>query len=177
MNIVTSVFDKLSLFNNPVELLNFLVDKEVQTAPQEMRDGVIESFRFLDDTSSQQQLEWSKDMVEDIALHETMPSLFRVFKGEDFSIQITVTPDKDFSGYVLTVRKADDGTLLSPSDTAGKPADIEPVQYAYIDDVPFNEGQIVKVNVQLEKIDGTGNTTGDAVAVITEAYLIMVGTT
>lgn len=177
MNIVTSVFDKLSLFDNPVELLNFLVDKDVQTAPQEIRDGVIEAFGFLDETSSNQQLQWSRDLVKDIALHQSMPSLLRVFSGEDLSIQITVTDDKDFSGYALTVRKADDSTLLSPDDTAGKPANVEPVQYAYINDVPFTEGQIVKVNVQLEKIDGTGATTGDTVAVITEAYLIMVGTT
>jgi hypothetical protein len=174
MNIVTSVYDKLDLFDNPTEVLSMLTSEGVQNAPENIRGDVQMMFSMLDDTSAQQKLDWVKDLLRSIAYYEEYPPVFRVHKGENFSIRIELEEGRDFTNYVLTIRRADDNTLLSPDDTDGDSYANSPVQHAYINNLSLTLDEFFKVHVLVENTDGTGEANGDSVTLLTNAYLIVV---
>lgn len=175
MNIVTSVYDKLDLFDKPHQILTLLTSENVQEADTNLQADIQNAFKKLDESSSDTQLQWTEDLLEAVAYYDEHPLVFRVYRGEDFSIRIDLEEGRDFSGFNLTIRKADDKTLLSPNDTQGQPYSVEPVQQAYIVDLSLSEGQLVKVFVLLENTDGNDLANGNVATLLTTAYLLVEG--
>ena len=175
MNIVTSVYDKLDLFENPHQILTLLTSENVQEADSNLQADIQNAFKKLDESSSDTQLQWTEDLLEAVAYYDEHPLVFRVYQGEDFSIRVDLEEGRDFSGFNLTIRKADDKTLLSPDDTQGESHSMSPVQYAYIVDLSLSEGQLVKVFVLLENTDGNDLANGNVATLLTTAYLLVEG--
>jgi hypothetical protein len=173
MNIVTTVFDKLSIFDEATEILSMLTSEGLQNASRKLQGDIQLMFSMLDDNSSDQKLEWAKEVLQRIAYYGETPPVFRVNRGEDFSIRIELEDGRDFTGFNLTIRKADDHTLLSPDDTAGDSYANAPVQYAYINDLALQLNEFHKVHVLLEETDSNDLATGDAVTLLTDAWLLV----
>jgi len=175
MNLVTSVYNKLDLFDNPHEILTLLTSENVQEADTNLQADIQNAFKKLDETSPNTQLEWTEDLLESVAYYDEHPLIFRVYQGEDFSIRVELEEGRDFTGFNLTIRKADDKTLLSPDDTRGETYGMSPVQYAYIIDLSLQEGQLVKTFVLLENTDGNDIANGNVATLLTTAYLLVDG--
>jgi hypothetical protein len=173
MNLVTSTYEKLDLFDNPTEILTMLTSENVQEAPSELRGDLQTMFSMLDDNSSQQKLDWAQGLLRNIAYYDETPPVFRVNSGENFSIRIELEEGRDFSNYVLTIRRADTNALLSPSDTAGGSYQSAPVQNAYINNLNLPVGEFFKTHVLVENTDGSGEANGDAVTLLTNAWLLV----
>jgi hypothetical protein len=173
MNLLPTVIDKVELFDNEREITLMLVDPNVQNADDDTKGAISEMFLSLTDTSPDIKFEWLTDVLRSIAYYNEHPPVFRVYQGENFSIRIELEEGRDFSNYVLTIRRADDHTLLSPDDTDGDSYANAPVQYAYINNLTLSLDEFFKVHVLVENTDGTGAANGDAVTLLTNAYLIV----
>lgn len=152
-----------------------LTSDNVQNAPTDLKGDVQNIFQMLGENSPTQQLEWAKDLLKSIAYYDESPLVFRVYRGEDFSIRIDLEEGRDFTGFNLTIRRADDSTILSPESTQGESYSTSPVQYAYIEDLQLQPDQFVKVHVLLEHTDGNDLANGDVATLLTSAYLIVEG--
>jgi len=173
MNILSSVIDKIELFDDQREITLLLVNENVQEADDHTRGTLIEMFHTLSNASSDTKLKWLKDALRSIAYYNEKPPIFRVNRGEDFSVAIDLEEGRDFTGFVLTIRKADDNSLLSPASTAGDSYANAPTQYAYINDLSLQADDFFKVHVLLEETDGGGSASGDAVTLLTNAWLLV----
>lgn len=173
MNLLPTVIDKVELFDNEREITLMLVDPNVQEASDHTKGVLSEMFMSLDDTSPDIKFEWLIDALRSIAYYDESPPLFRVNSGENFSIRIELEEGRDFTNYVLTIRKADDHTLLSPDNTDGDSYANSPVQHAYINNLSLALDEFFKVHVLVENKDGSGLASGDAVTLLTDAYLIV----
>jgi hypothetical protein len=173
MNIVTSVYDKLDLFDNSTEVLSMLTSEGVQNAPENIRGDVQLMFSMLGTDPPQEQLNWANDLLQKIAYYEEYPPVFRVNRGEDFSIRIDLEEGRDFTGFNITIRRADDHTLLSPADTEGDSYSNAPAQHAYINDLDLPLGKFFKVHVLLEETDTNNLANGNAITLLTEAWLLV----
>lgn len=173
MNLLPQVIDKISLFDNEREVTLMLVDPGIQEADEETKGVITEMFLTLTSNSSAIKFEWLTNALRELAYYSSKPVLFRVNQGEDFSVAIELEEGRDFTGFALTIRKADDGTLLSPADTLGDSYSNEPVQYAYINDLSLASDEFFKVHVLLEETDSNDLANGNAVTLLTEAWLLV----
>jgi hypothetical protein len=175
MNIVNSVYNKLDLFENPHEILTLLVSESVQEADSNLQADIQKLLSYLDEASSDQKFKWAKQLLSSVAYYKESPPVFRVYGGENFSIRIDLEEGRDFSGFALTIRRADNGALLSPADTLGDSHSNAPVQYAYIDNLNLISEEFFKVHVLLEETGSNDLATGNAVTLLTQAWLIVEG--
>jgi len=173
MNLLPTVVDKIQYFTEQRELTLLLVNPEVQEAPDDVKGGIATIFSFIDENSSDTEKKWILNLLRDIAYYGKTPPIFTVNRGEDFSIRIDLEENRDFTGFNLTIRKADTHVLLSPNDTAGDSYANAATQYALINDLALTEDTFQKVHVLLENTDGSGLANGDAATLLTEAYLIV----
>jgi hypothetical protein len=150
-----------------------LVDPNVQNADKSTKGVLSEMFLTLTDTSSDVKFEWLTSALRDIAYYNSTPAIFRVTRGEDFSIAIDLEEGRDFTGFNLTIRRADDNTLLSPADTQGDSYSDASTQYAYINDLALNKGEFFKVHVLVEETDNNNLANGNAVTLLTESWLLV----
>ena len=173
MNLLPQVIDKVRLFENEREITLMLVDPNVQNANDQTKGVLSEMFLTLDDNSAAIKREWLTEALRSIAYYNEMPPFFRVNRGEDFSIAIDLEQGRDFTGFALTIRRADDGTLLSPDDTQGDSYSDAATQYAYINDLALTEKEFFKVNVLVEETDTENLANGNAVTLLTPAWLLV----
>jgi len=173
MNIVPFVFDNVKEFSNDSEILLMLIDDAVQEAPAEVRGTLAEMLKTIDANSPQVKKDWVEEILREIVYYDYIPPLFRVNQGEDFSIRIDLEQGRDFTGFNLTIRRADTSALLSPNDTAGQSYTQAPTQYAYISDLSLSQDEVFKVHVLLENTDGNDLANGDVATLLTNAYLLV----
>jgi hypothetical protein len=173
MNIAPFVLENVKEFSNDSEILLMLIDDAVQESAPHIRGTLAEMFKTIDANSPQIKKDWIEEILREMVYYDDSPPLFRVNRGEDFSIRIDLEEGRDFTGFNLTIRRADDSTLLSPNDTAGQSYTQAPTQYAYITDLDLTYGEVFKVHVLLENTDGSGLANGDAATLLTNAYLLV----
>lgn len=129
---------------------------------------IVQCFRLVTGGTSTFKKNALIEAVERIAHRQESPRFFPVNEGEDFCFVVDLEEGRDFTGYWLTIRNAEDNTLLSPNNIAGTNEDIQEVK---ADDLSLAEGSFYKINVLLEH--GASAANGDAASLLADAILIV----
>jgi len=167
-HIIPLVYSKLQYFSDSARILQFLnkanrVDGTTKLILQRIFDTVGAG-------TSATTIGWIEEVLEEIAYNQ-QPKIFYTNEGEDFVIEIDLEVGRDFTGYLLTARKADDLTLLSANNTAGDSYANAPTQYIQIPDITLAAGTFVKINCNLEHPDISNLASGDVATVLTKAFI------
>lgn len=173
MSLTSDIYSKLHLFDDKVGIVSIVSSEKFDNISEDIKSDIRTIFSFLDDNSSESEITWAKELLEEIANYEQNPPIFQVYPGENFSIEIEVDSGKDFSGFNLTLRKADDLTALSPLDIQGDSDTNSPTQQIYVNDLNLDPQTFIKALALLEEPDGNGKATGESVSLLTEVWLII----
>ena len=133
-----------------------------------LKGFIVQCFRLVDVTTSVFKKDVLVAFVERMAYVNNDVRFFNVNEGEDFCFTVTLEAGKDFTGYWLTIRNAEDQVLLSPDNIAGN---TDPVQNVNANDLALAAGDFYKIHVLLEH--GSTAANGDAAVLLADAILIV----
>lgn len=168
-HIIPQVYDKVQYFDNEARIYQNLIKANRLDAYSKMM--IVRFFDIIDGTTTSAKLQIVEDMLEEIAFNQE-PKIFMTNEGEDFSVQIDLEADADFTGYFLTLRNAADNTLISEDDTAGDSYENEPIQYILVSDLSLTAGEFYACNGLLEHPDG-GVASGNAATLLVKCYILV----
>jgi hypothetical protein len=169
MNLLTTIWSRLQIQFAAYDLpyLYSVVTEADKTGPS-TKGFIIQCFNLIDGSTSTYKKNAIIEAMERVAFRHELPKFFNVNNGEDFCFVVDLEEGRDFTGYFLTIRNAEDGVLLSPNNIAGTDEDIQEVN---ADDLNLAEGSFYKINVLLEH--GSGSANGDAATLLADAILIV----
>lgn len=168
-HIIPLVNDKIQYFSDSTRMYQFLVKANRLDATTKML--LQRMFDFVDGLTSAGDLDIIETALEEVAYNQ-QPKIFETNEGEDFVIEIDLEEGRDFTGYLLTARKAD-GTLISTNDQAGDSYANAPTQYIQIPDNPLTAGAFYRIYCNLEHPDVSNEASGDVATVLTKAIVIV----
>lgn len=168
------------LFYNQLELIlpNFteveqnyirdMVDFSSLSLNEEDRYILLKIIRSIDSNTAQVKKDYIIDIFEKVFVRTTPPNFYIVNEGEDFNLTIRLRQDDDFTGTILLIRNAEDGTSLSDITQAGT-SDSE--QVVSIEDISLASGNFYKLWILTESPNGQSEASGNGLNLIDTIYI------